>query len=234
MQSPFPPLTTAVKNLLIINVIFFLATWVFRSMGEDLRIPLSAFYFDSPNFRVWQPLTYLFMHADLTHLFVNMFGLVMFGSIIEQNLGFKRFVEYYFITGFGALVLHMLIQGIELYSAVGAFTTSGIDPSIIPDAGAVAKVHSIFSIPILGASGAIFGILLAFGYLFPNVEMMVMFIPMPVKAKYVVAGYMAIEIYSGIGRFAGDSVAHFAHIGGAIFGFILLKIWGYRSNKSMY
>ncbi|RYZ96271.1 MAG: rhomboid family intramembrane serine protease [Sphingobacteriaceae bacterium] len=231
MQSPLANISPAVKNLLIINIIFFIGTWVLP--GLDLVKWLSAFYFDGPLFKFWQPVSYMFMHANIGHIFFNMFGLVMFGTIIEQTLGLKKFVEYYFITGLGALALHMLVQGIEVYNVLGTYSIHNVDMNLLsPEA--LKTVQEIYTTPILGASGAIFGILLAFAYLFPNVELMIMFIPVPVKAKYVVAGYMAIELFSGIGRFQGDSVAHFAHLGGAIFGFILLKIWGIRRVDRYY
>ena len=225
-------LTPVVKNLLIINAIFFLATWVLPRL--ELVRWLSAFYFDSPFFKPWQPISYMFMHANFQHILFNMFAVFMFGPIIEQALGYKRFIEYYFITGLGALVLHMAVQAFEVYSVVGSVTLhDGMIPANI-SADGMGKLADIYQSPILGASGAVFGILLAFAYLFPNVELMLIFLPVPIKAKYFVAIYVVIELFSGIARFSGDSVAHFAHIGGALFGFILLRIWGYRSSKHFY
>ncbi|GAA4929697.1 rhomboid family intramembrane serine protease [Mucilaginibacter defluvii] len=225
-------LTPAVKNLLIINVIFFIATISLKQLG--LVEHLSAFYFDSPFFKFWQPITYLFMHGSFEHLLFNMIAVFMFGTVIEQTLGIKRFIEYYFITGLGALALHMFVQGLEVYSVLGSFTANTVNAGNVDDVAGLIKVRDIYSTPVLGASGAVFGILLAFGYLFPNAEVFIFFIPIPVKAKYVVTGYMLIELVLGVRNSPGDSVAHFAHIGGALFGFILLKIWGYRSSRNFY
>ncbi|RCH55577.1 rhomboid family intramembrane serine protease [Mucilaginibacter hurinus] len=242
MQSPLANISPVVKNLLIINIIFYIA--MLTLPGLEMVRWLSAFYFDSPFFRPWQPITYMFMHSPDTfmHIFFNMFALVMFGTIIEQTLGFKRFVEFYFITGLGALALHMAVQAYEIYSVLGQFTiprnfSTELIQSLTDKGISAAEVQSLGSIygtPILGASGAIFGILLAFAFLYPNVELMIMFIPVPVKAKYVVPVYMLIELFLGVRQSAGDSVAHFAHLGGALFGFILLKIWGYRNSKNFF
>ncbi|RWY49205.1 rhomboid family intramembrane serine protease [Mucilaginibacter gilvus] len=233
MQSPFANLTPVVKNLLIINIVFFVATY---ALGQfiDLRLWLSAYYFNSPFFKVWQPLTYMFMHAGFSHIFFNMFGLFMFGPILESTLGSKKFFNFYFITGLGGFVLNTAIQAIQVYNITGGFTI--IDPQYVGSYAAFGTnaevLQSIYGSSLLGASGAIFGIMVAFGMLFPNMEMMIMFIPVPVKAKYVVIGYIALELFSGVGRFSGDNVAHFAHLGGALFGFILIKIWGiHRPNN---
>jgi membrane associated rhomboid family serine protease len=235
MQSPFANLTPVVKNLLIINILFFVATF---ALGQfiDLRLWLSAYYFNSPFFRVWQPLTYMFMHGGFSHIFFNMFGLFMFGPILESTLGSKRFFNYYFITGLGGFVLNTVIQAIQVYNITGGLTI--IDPQYVGSYAAFGAnaeaLQSIYGSSLLGASGAIFGIMVAFGMLFPNMEMMIMFIPVPVKAKYVVIGYIALELFSGVGRFSGDNVAHFAHLGGALFGFILIKMWGYKSTNNYY
>lgn len=233
-QSPFANITPVVKNLLIINFIFFLATYTTRYVGFDMVRWLSAFYFNSPNFHPWQVVSYMFMHASLGHIFSNMFALFMFGPILEYTLGSKRFLEFYFITGIGALVLQMLVQAIEVHSVLGSFTVAGADPNLSLSAAGLAKVQEIYQGPVLGASGAVFGVLLAFGYLFPNMEMMVLFIPVPVKAKYLVAGYIVWELVFGLGQFQGDSVAHFAHLGGALFGYIILKIWRIQRPNSFY
>jgi membrane associated rhomboid family serine protease len=235
MQSPFANIPQVTKNLLIINVIFFIATYV---LGQhfDMVQNLSAFYFNSPWFRPWQVITYMFMHGGFQHIFFNMFALFMFGPMVESTLGSKRFFNYYFITGIGALVLHMFVQALEIHAITGTFTIANpADQSSFLQYGERAQeLYNLYYVPILGASGAIFGILVAFGVLFPNLEMMIMFIPVPIKAKYVVIGYVVIELFSGVGRFSGDSVAHFAHLGGALFGFILLKIWRVQRPNNFY
>lgn len=224
-----------VKNLLIINGIFFLATFIFKQQGEELSDYLGAHYFDSPKFQVWQPITYMFMHGDFMHLFFNMFGLFMFGGILEQKWGPKRFINFYLITGLGALALQWLVQGIEIYQITGSFLnkdaaflemlTKGQYDTTVYSANQAATLYSNYSFPMVGASGAVFGIMTAFAVLYPNVELMLMFIPFPVKAKYFIPIYIVIELFLGVARIPGDSIAHFAHLGGALIGFILVKLW---------
>lgn len=229
-QSPLANIPPVVKNLLIINIIFFIATLVFQSMGTELAFHLGAFYFNSPFFRVWQIITYMFMHGGWTHIFFNMFALYMFGPAIEYYMGSKRFFNYYFITGIGALVLQMLVQAIEVHGILGSFTFNpAFNYNITPEA--VGKLRAIYSEPMVGASGAIFGILVAFGVLYSETSLYIMLIPIPVKAKYAVIGYIVVELYLGLSQHQGDSVAHFAHLGGALFGYILLKIWGMRRTN---
>jgi len=225
--SPFAHVTPVVKNLLIINAIFFLATYLF---GEQLMITkLGVFYFDSPNFRIWQVVSYMFMHGGFAHIFFNMFALYTFGTAVEYMFGSKQFLKYYVITGLGALALQMIVQAFEVYQLTGSIT---IDPQAFQsaDENTIRTLSEIYYSPMVGASGAIFGILIAFGMLLPNAELFIMFIPVPVKAKYIIPLYIIIELVLGVAQFSGDSVAHFAHIGGALVGFLLLKIWGYRYN----
>ncbi|HEX6981397.1 MAG TPA: rhomboid family intramembrane serine protease [Balneolaceae bacterium] len=191
----FPP---AVKHLLIINVIVFVAMHT-PVIGEALLRYGMLWPIGSGYFHFWQLVTYMFLHAGLSHIFFNMFALWMFGQAIENYWGTERFVIFYFLTGIGAALSHMLI------GAGGA--------------------------PTLGASGAVYGILLAFGMMFPNRRIMLLIPPIPIKAKYFVAGYGAIELISGIMR-TNSGVAHFAHLGGMVVGFILIKYWGLKSEDS--
>lgn len=223
-----------VKNLLIINGIFFLAKLVLGNQ-VDLDELLGAHYFDSPKFRVWQPITYMFMHGNFMHLFFNMFGLFMFGGILEQKWGPKRFINFYLITGLGALALQWVVQGIELYQITGSIINHGNLPleslaegKFNPAQYTESTASTLFSIyfgTMIGASGAVFGVMTAFAVLYPNVELMLMFIPFPIKAKYFIPIYIVIELFLGVARIQGDSVAHFAHLGGALIGFILVKLW---------
>lgn len=195
--SIFPP---AVKHLLIINVLAFVALNT-PVIGKALfqygaLWPIGSGYFD-----VWQLVSYMFLHASLGHIFFNLFALWMFGQAIENFWGTRRFTVYYFLTGIGAALLHMFIGG----------------------GGA----------PTLGASGAVYGILLAFGMMFPERPIMLLFPPIPIKAKYFVAIFGAIELISGLSR-ANSGVAHFAHLGGMLVGFILIKYWGLKSQDSYY
>lgn len=191
----FPP---AVKHLLIINVLVFVAMYT-PVIGENLLRYGMLWPIDSGYFHIWQFVTYMFLHAGFSHIFFNLFALWMFGQAIENYWGTERFVIYYFLTGIGAALLHMLI--------------------------------GVGGAPTLGASGAVYGILLAFGMMFPNRPIMLLFLPVPIKAKYFVAGYGAIELISGISR-TDSGVAHFAHLGGMLVGFILIKYWGLKSKDS--
>jgi membrane associated rhomboid family serine protease len=226
-QSPFANLTPVVKNLLIINLICFLP-YIF--MGENKYDDVvvrnfGLFYFDSHAFRVWQLLTYMFLHGGFAHILFNMFALFSFGPILEYAIGPKKFFNLYFICGIGAALIQLLAQAIEVHIASGSFTS--------PDVQALSqlnydKVVAIYSGHTVGASGAIFGVVVAFAMLYPDLELMILFIPVPVKAKYLIPVYIVIELISGFGQFSGDNVAHFAHLGGALLGFLLIKIWRYR------
>jgi len=232
-----------VKNLLIINVLFFAATYVVQSKGINLAFYLGAFYYDSPLFKIWQPITYMFMHAGLAHIFFNMFALYMFGGILESRWGAKRFLNFYLITGLGALALQLLVQSVEVYNITGSVINHGaVTVDLANDMAGVNlstltraqsdTLMDIYTLPMVGASGAIFGLLVAFGMLYPNVELFIMFIPIPVKAKYIMPVYIVIELFLGVAKFQGDSVAHYAHLGGALLGFILVKLW--KDNNRYY
>jgi rhomboid-like protein len=233
-QSPFSNITPVVKNLLIINLICFVPFIVLSREGYDNLVVgnLGVFYFNSPYFRVWQIITYMFIHGGWEHILFNMFALFSFGPILEYAIGPKRFFNLYFICGIGAIAFQMIVQAFEVHSLIGSFTlphdTLSIDPA------ALAKLKGIYETPVVGASGAIFGLLVAFGMLYPNMELMILFIPVPVKAKYIIPVYILIEIFLGFGQFGGDNVAHFAHLGGALLGFILIKIWGLQGPKNFY
>ncbi len=223
-----------VKNLLIINVLFFVATYILESKGINLSEYLGAHYFDSPYFKIWQPITYMFMHGGFAHIFFNMFALYSFGSVLETHWGGKRFINFYLITGLGALALQWGVQAFEVYQITGSVinhgavmihdgvpysTLANLDPKQTQTFG------EIYIGGIVGASGAIFGLLVAFGMLYPDAELMLMFIPVPVKAKYVIPVYILVELSLGVASIPGDSVAHYAHLGGALIGFILVKLW---------
>lgn len=223
-QSPFANLTPVVKNLLIINLICFIPYVVLSDYNyQNLVVNnLGVFYFNSPHFRVWQILTYMFIHGGWTHILFNMFALFSFGPILEYAIGPKRFFNLYFICGIGAALFQMLVQAYEVHALIGSFTLYN-DMQITDQT--VGKLQAIYGAPIVGASGAIFGLLVGFGMLYPNLELMILFIPVPIKAKYIIPVYILLEVYLGFSQFAGDNVAHFAHLGGALLGFILIKIW---------
>jgi len=233
--SPFSGLPPVVKNLLIINMICFIGSAL---IFPGANVLFGVYYPDSPGFHWWQVITYMFMHGDLAHVFFNMFALYMFGPVLEQVFGSKRFLNFYLITGLGALVLQFGVQALEVYRLTGTVSASSIiDVDIASrrvstgypgltqeDLGRLAEVYIP---PMVGASGAIYGLLIAFGYLFPNTPLMLLFLPVPIKAKYFIPIMILIELFLGVSR-AGTSIAHFAHIGGALFGFLLIRVWGIR------
>jgi rhomboid family protein len=218
-------------NLIMINLLVFIVFNIFGDSHPDIKSAMyfngALFYPASDFFKPVQVVTHMFMHHDFWHIFGNMFGLYMFGSILERVWGPKRFLSFYFITGLGAALLYMGIQAFIVYNFTG---------SVHPTADKInefVRVGEIYHSSVYGASGAIFGILIAFGMLFPNTEMIFLFFPVPVKAKYLVTGYFLYEVYSGFASHPGDNVAHFAHVGGAIFGFILVKLWS-RNRDYLY
>ncbi len=225
------------KNLLIINILFFVGSFVFEAkFNTSLSHYLGLHYIDSPFFKPYQIITHFFMHANLMHIFFNMFALVMMGAHLERVWGEKRFLIFYLVTAFGAAILHMFIQGLELYSLTNSFLPAAnelvrIDGEMIyllsdsVDSSELGKIGGILATPTVGASGAVYGLLTAFALLFPNTEFYLMFIPVPIKAKWMAIGLGVYALYSGFQNSPGDSIAHFAHLGGMLFGFVLVKIW---------
>lgn len=223
----FSELPEVVKNLLILNGLFFLATVSLNNLGIDLVKLLGLHQFQSPDFRPHQLITHLFMHGNFTHLFFNMFALWMFGKILENVWGSKRFLIYYMITGIGAASIHLLIsqyQIISISNQIPEMVNLAIEGRYNPSIPISKKLTQLIITPTVGASGAVFGLLLAFGMLFPN-ALLYLYFAIPIKAKYFVIGYGLIELYAGISNNPADNVAHFAHLGGMIFGFFLIKYW---------
>jgi membrane associated rhomboid family serine protease len=240
MQSPLANVSPVVKNLLIIIVICFLPS-LFYSHGFNANTdPVAAlfgvYYFNSPGFRAWQVITHMFIHGGWVHIAFNLFALYSFGSAVEYIMGSKRFFNFYFICGLGAIALQMLVQAIEVHGITGAFTIAHpeLESTYLQYGAQAQKLYDIYHGNMVGASGAIFGVLIAFGMIYPNAELIMIFIPVPVKAKYIIPVYVVIELLSGIGQFEGDNVAHFAHLGGALLGFILVKLWHLQGPKNNY
>lgn len=235
--NPLAGLPPVTKNLLIINALFLLATWVLETtFGINLDTYLALHLPKSEFFHPAQFGTYMFMHGGFMHLFFNMFAVFMFGRILETYWGSKKFFLYYIITGVGAAIIHLIAGYIEYYSILPLLSESQLQ--IVNENGAqvidswqnyrdplMGKYNAILNGPTVGASGAVFGILLAFGMLFPNTELMLLFPPIPIKAKYFVIIYGVVELFMGVANFSFDNVAHWAHLGGMIFGFILIKYW---------
>lgn len=270
--SRFQVLPPVVKNLLILNGLFFLATFVFKEKFDyDLTEKLGLFYFTSDYFHPYQFVSYMFMHGSLEHVFFNMFALWMFGNVLENVWGSKRFLIYYMVTGLGAAFIHMVFNAYEFYSidqAIQAFSNSP-KPELFqevisthfsvflnaPEINSFIKHWIAFpqaedyykqsidlfneliemkrNIPTVGASGSVFGVLLAFGMLFPN-SILYIYFAIPVKAKYFVMAYGAIELFSGIANNPGDNVAHFAHLGGMLFGFLLIRKWRKQDRANFF
>jgi len=244
MNRIFAGMPPVVKNLIIINVAMLILAELLRLMsGINLNGILGLYFPKSEFFRGWQVVTHMFMHGDFIHLLFNMFALWMFGRVLEQVWGPKRFLIYYLVTGLGAAFFFELVQYIQ-YNQVMAII-SPEELQLVYDSGGEAviqgknftdpqmgKLNSILNVPVVGASGAVYGVLLAFGVLFPNTQLMFIFPPVPVKAKYVVIGYAAIELYLAITR-PGSNVAHAAHLGGMIFGYILIRYWR-KTTKTLY
>ena len=258
-----------VKHLLIINtLVFFAATVLQSSLGFDLNGAAGMHFFLAEKFNPAQLVTYMFLHANLSHIFFNMFAVFMFGRVLEQVWGPKRFLTYYLITGIGAGVMQQIVQYIELKPFLDAvdfymqnpshedlvvllkeylhpatlemarsmqeFTRSYDQIAASDPQGALQmsldyvsrfKVEYLNAFVTIGASGAVFGILLAFGMLFPNTVLMLLFPPIPIKAKYFVMIYGVMELFYGVGNFKADNVAHWAHLGGMLFGFFMIRYW---------
>lgn len=198
-------LPNVTKNILLANVIVWLLDTLLKRYGVHLAewfglVSWSFSAFGSPtgSFHLWQPFTYMFMHANFSHLFCNMFAVLMFGPLLEREWGERKFLLYYLVCGIGAALIQELVW-----------------MSFMPGMPGVT----------IGASGAVFGILFAFGWLFPDTPLFLLFIPVPIRARVFVIGYAVIELFAGLANFTGDNVAHFAHLGGMLFGWLLILAW---------
>jgi len=243
-------ITDTVKQLLIINVLFFIGSYLVGDTATDvlaLHFPLSK------QFKAWQFITYMFMHGGIMHILFNMFALYSFGSLLEQMWGSKKFIFFYLSCGIGAALLHVGINYYTFNHAINILTENGyardqvigllskgqynpawqelLTPSQFTD-----FVGGYVS-PMLGASGAIYGIIVAFAFMFPEIPLMLMFVPIPIKAKYFVPGLLLMDLFLGlkgqsIFGFGDDGIAHFAHLGGALIGFIMMWYWKKNENNS--
>lgn len=227
MDNQFRPqgfsiLPTVVKNLLIINVVFYLATWAAQAAWHfDLSDYLGLHYIGASGFRPYQFVTYMFMHGGFAHLFFNMFALWMFGNSIENVWGPKRFLIFYFVCGIGAGLTQELVQYIQLSDIVENYQYVRMGNRSIP------VDEYLNMLTTVGASGAVYGILLAFGMMWPNSRIYIYF-AIPIKAKWFVIIYGLIELFSGFSSV--DNVAHFAHVGGMLFGLGLILYWRYKAG----
>ncbi len=235
-------ITPVVKQLLIINIIFFAGTYF---VGDAAYEFLSLFFPENPRFQLWQPLSHMFMHGNVMHIFFNMFALFSFGSVLEQMWGGKKFLFFYISCGIGAALIHTGVNYYEYYDGMNLLLNNGFSETEVAtllnggqvplqgrdeiDPAVLQRFYSAYHIPAVGASGAIYGLLVAFAFMAPNAELMMLFIPVPIKAKYFVPGLLLIDLYLGItGKSifgGGGGIAHFAHLGGAIVGFIMMWFW---------
>ncbi len=214
--SGFKVLPTVVKNLLIINVLMYLATFTLQKFNIDLNNILGLHFFKASGFRPYQIVTYMFMHGNFEHLFFNMFALWMFGANMENIWGSKRFLIFYMVCGLGAGLCQEAVQYVQYAAQLADYQNVNMGGAIIP------MDQYLNLMTTVGASGAIYGLLLAFGMMFPN-SMIYLYFFVPIKAKWFVIGYAAIELISGF--VGGGNVAHFAHLGGMLFGLILILHW---------
>lgn len=216
------------KNLLLINIIFFLAMLVGEKYGFDLDKYLSLHFILASDFNPAQLFTYMFMHANFAHIFFNMFAVWMFGSVLERYWGSSRFLLFYIVCGLGAGITQEIVQLITFYASGMASYDAVSIPGMLQ---AIPMDVYLNSWRTVGASGAIFGILLGFGMMFPNERMFVFPIPFPIKSKYFVIGYAVLELLLGVSNSQHDNVAHFAHLGGMLFGFFVILYWRRKRNR---
>lgn len=245
MFNNIPPVS---RNIIILNiVVFIVANFLFPQLYNSL----SGFYPFSPNFKSWQVITHMFMHGGFMHILFNMFTLWSFGPILEQTLGEKKYLILYFASGLGAFFLFNLWNFIEVQQIDSTLNSLGINPAEIYPKAAIGytgnlnisattpqgqelsqQLYNILRTPMVGASGAIFGVVTAFATLYPDSKIAMMFIPVPVKVKYLMPVVIIVSVYLGVSGNAGG-IAHLAHVGGALVGWILARIWRkhlYRFN----
>lgn len=244
----FSQITPVTRNIIILNVIFFVGSFLLANANINLK-PLLAGYFPlSPNFRSWQIITHMFMHGSILHIAFNMMTLWSFGPVLEQVLGQKKFIILYFAAGLGGFALYNIWNYYEVSQLTSFLNSQAYDIHEIYKyadnnyAGempissnseavreAAQKLFIILKTPMVGASGAIFGVIAAFSTLFPDAKLMFLFIPFPIKAKYLTPIIIAVSIFLGFGQFSGDNIAHFAHLGGALIGFLF--VWNWKKNR---
>jgi len=202
-----PPVT---RNILAVTTVVFLVDMLLRQWHIELTAWLGLYnvlyapFSGAESFHIWQPFTYMLMHDGFSHYFFNMFAVWMFGVVIEREWGAKKYLTYYLVCGVGAA----LVQQLTWWASVGSY------PAVT-----------------IGASGAVFGLLFAFAWLFPEQKIFLLFIPIPISARWFVAIYALVELFSGVAHFSGDNIAHFAHLGGLIFGYLLIKYWQWKDKN---
>jgi membrane associated rhomboid family serine protease len=233
-------LTDGIRHLLIINILFFVGTILYGDLFYEW---FSLWYPQNPNFSLWQILSHMFMHGGFMHLFFNMYALWAFGSPLERMWGTRKFLFFYFSAGLGAALIHTGVNYYTVQQGIDALKAAGVSESEIfglldqgkyneswmqvAPRGVVDSFLQTFYTPAVGASGAIYGILVAFGMMYPNSELFLIFLPVPIKAKYFIPVLIGLDLFSGVTGYSlfGSGIAHFAHVGGALFGFIMMWYW---------
>lgn len=230
-------MSETIKFLIIVNVLFFIGTLLIGDLSYKL---FALYYFESPSFHIWQVVTHMFMHGGIYHILFNMYALWAFGTPLEMRWGRGKFLFFYFSAGFGAALIHSLSNYYFVQEGVDALMAAGLNQeqifnilhtgsynkqmlSAVP-MDTVQAAYNSFNTPAVGASGAVYGVLVAFGMMFPNAELMLIFLPIPIKAKYFIPGLIVLDLIAGISG-SPFGIAHWAHIGGALFGFIMAYYW---------
>lgn len=233
-------ITETIKHLIIINVLFFLATF---AVGPMVQEQMALYFPKNENFALWQFVSHMFMHGSFMHILFNMYGLWAFGSPLEQMWGRNKFLFFYFSAGIGAGLIYTGVNYFQFQQVYQSLINLGLTEVDIQGILASGKYnqellnyvsadqlnhfYNIFHIPAVGASGALYGVLVAFAMLFPNAELMLIFVPFPIKAKYFIPIIVGLDLFSGVTGFSifGGGIAHFAHVGGAVIGYIIMNYW---------
>jgi membrane associated rhomboid family serine protease len=243
-------ISRTIAGLLIVNIAVFAAGFLLPDANARLVTAGALWYPANGNFGIWQVISYMFLHGSLGHIFFNMFALVSFGSVLEREWGGARFLIFYFLCGVGAGLIQTGINWHEFHGLHDRLVQSGLAPSTIAsllnngggdlptDPGIKAmlvQLYRIYAAPTIGASGAIYGLLVAFGFLHPNAKLGLMFVPVPIAAKFFIPGLLLLDLFSGLTGFSifGGNIAHFAHLGGAAIGFLLMLLWRDRSGPDV-
>jgi len=244
-------MSRAVAVLLILNLVAFGAGFLLPN-GQELMVDAGALWYPANgNFGLWQVVSYMFLHASLSHIFFNMFALVSFGSILEREWGAPRFLIFYFVCGVGAALVQTGINWQEFHGIHERLVAAGLTPTAIGSLlaagggdipsdpairGMLVELYGVYARPMLGASGAIYGLLVAFGFLHPNAKLALMFVPVPIAAKFFIPGLLLLDLFSGVTGFSifGASIAHYAHLGGAVIGFLLMLLWRQQGRRNPF
>ncbi len=226
-RSRFGETSPIVLNLIIINALVFFAQGAFGGLSDLNKVNdlFALHHYKSEMFRPYQLVTHMFMHGSFFHLLFNMLGLWMFGNVLEKVWGSKRFLTFFLICGIAAGAAQMINYAVDFYQ---------IDNALL-DASTMAQYQEAMRLNCtIGASGAVMGILAAYGYLFPNTQLFIMPIPFPIKAKWAITGIIALDVFGGISKAANDNVAHFAHVGGALIGLLIVLYWNKKNKQTFY